>query len=129
MDNEDLSAGLEVDERKLTAAESKAISLPPALVEMVQGSPDLLVQLARGQLALVQDRMVRRVLQDPQATSQQFAQVHDALAKVAFGKGGAGGGGEGVSRGPQFQINILRAPKRGDGVTIDAQSVTVGEEA
>lgn len=128
MSNDDLTSNLP-EEPTLDAAEAKTISLPPALVEQIQSAPELLVQLARGQLALVQDRMVRRVLTDPNTTVGAYAQVHDALAKVAFGKGGGAGGESLGGRGPSFQINILRASKKGQGVTIEAEKEVLSIDA
>lgn len=129
MDNDDLSAGLdEAEPTGLKPAEAKAISMPPALVEEIQGTPELLQALARGQLALIQDRMVRKVLSDPNATVGAYAQVHDALAKIAFGRGGgaASGAGEGAGK-PGVQINIIRAARRGDAITIEGEKVVDAE--
>jgi hypothetical protein len=61
----------------------QAIALPPALVEAVQEDPELLVSLTRGQLAVVQDRMVQKVIGDPEASVAQLATVHKALSDNA----------------------------------------------
>lgn len=110
------------DTTPLNPALDKAIAMPPALVEAIEKDPELLVQLTRGQLAIVQDRLVRRALTDPQITIAQLAAVHEALAKQASLKGGqqplAGAGG------PQVVINFIRAPGKAP-VTIEGTAVPV----
>lgn len=85
--------------KPLNPALAQAISMPPALVEAIEDDPELLVKLTRGQLAIVQDRLVKRALTDSEITLSQLAIVHEALAKQANLKGtqaqvGAGPGGQ-----------------------------------
>ena len=117
-DAADLTAGLEPI--PLPPALNAAIAMPPALVEAIEKDPELLVELTRGQLAIVQDRLVRKALGDPQVTLSQLAAVHEALTKNANLKPAAGGhGGSGV----QVTINFVRA--KGEGVTIDGKTGAV----
>jgi hypothetical protein len=93
----------------------QAISLPPALVEAVQENPELLTELTRGQLAVVQDRMVQKVLGDPAASVAMLTAVHKALSDNAQLKPQAGAVGGG---GAQVVINFIRAPGK-ETVTIE----------
>ncbi len=88
-------------------AENTAVALSPAFVTEVQDDPELLVRLTRGQLAIVQDRMVRKLLGNPDASSAQFAVVHEALSKNAkITKS------EGATSGQGFSVVInLQGPK------------------
>lgn len=81
--NDDLTSNLPVELEELPPATQHHIALSPALVEAAQEDPDLLVQLTRGQLAVVQDRMVRRVLGDPDVSVGALATVHKALSENA----------------------------------------------
>jgi hypothetical protein len=93
----------------------QAINLPPALVEAVQENPELLTQLTRGQLAVVQDRMVQRVLGDPAASVSALATVHKALsdnAQLKKNDATAAGGGT------QVVINFIRSAGK-ETLTID----------
>lgn len=67
----------------LPPAASHAIKIDPALVEAVQDEPEILTRLTRGQLMLVQDRMVRKVMGDPDASATALAVVHERLSKNA----------------------------------------------
>lgn len=69
--------------KPMNPAEAAAIAMPPALIQAIEEDPELLVRLTRGQLAIVQDRLVRRALTDPEITLSQLAVVHEALAKQA----------------------------------------------
>lgn len=119
-DAADLTAGLEPI--PLPPALNAAIAMPPALVEAIEKDPELLVELTRGQLAIVQDRLVRKALGDPEVTLSQLAAVHEALTKNANLKGSQAGV---AGAGPQVTINILRAPGKAAGVTIEGTAVTV----
>lgn len=81
--NEDLTANLPVELEELPPATKDHITLEPALVEAAQEDPEVLVGLTRGQLAVVQDRMVRKVLGDRDATVTALATVHRALSENA----------------------------------------------
>ena len=104
----------ELDE-SLNPNTQQAISLPPALVEAVQENPELLTQLTRGQLAVVQDRMVQKVLGDPQASVGALATVHKALSDNAQLKKNDAAA---TAAGTQVVINFIRAPGK-ETVTID----------
>lgn len=109
----------------LNPALSAAIAMPPALVEAIEDDPELLVKLTRGQLAIVQDRLVRRALSDPEITLGQLAVVHEALAKQANLKAaqqaGAGAGG------PQIVINFVRAADK-EKVVIEGSGTVIATE-
>ena len=113
------------DALELEAVDPTALSkvaMPPALVEAIQNDPELLVALARGQLSLVQDRMVRKVLNDPHATAAAMAVVHERLSKIARVDGGAAPAGHGGSA--QVVINIIRR-SGSKGLTIEGQATKV----
>jgi len=100
------------------------VSLPPALVQQCQDDPEALVKLSRGQLAIVQDRMVRMVLGNPEATVGQYAAVHERLSKnsrIETVQPAAGGG-------QQVVINIIRGEGR-PAVTIEGQSTKVADDS
>lgn len=99
-------------------ARSKPLSLPPALVEAVQDDPELAVGLARSQLLLVQDKMVQKLLDDPEATVSQYAVVHERLQKTARIEPEKNQGG---GSGNQITINFIRSDGR-EKVVIDAGS-------
>jgi hypothetical protein len=96
------------------------IKVPPQLVEACQGDPELLVALARGQLALVQDRLVRKVLNDPEASVGQMAAVHERLSKIARVENA----GQQSNAGQQVTINIIRGEGR-PAVTIEGTAQKV----
>ena len=84
---------------QLDPATKQHLALPPALVEAVQDDPELLVQLTRGQLAVIQDKMVQKVISDPDVSVGALATVHERLSKNARMEKGeivAGGGGAAV---------------------------------
>lgn len=112
-------------EQPLTPAMAEAIKMPPALVQAIQEDPELLVELTRGQLALVQDRMIRKALADPEISLAQLAVVHERLSKNARlePKEGAPGAGAGA---PKVVINIIRGSGR-PGVTIEGTAAVVAE--
>lgn len=95
--NEDLTSNLPAELEELPPATQHHIAMAPALVEAAQEDPEVLTKLTRGQLAVVQDRMVRKVLGDSEATIGQLATVHKALSdnaqlkQAAAAVGGAGG--------------------------------------
>lgn len=105
-----------------TVAELAPIEVPPALIEACQDEPELLTMLARGQLALVQQRMVQKILNHPDASIGQFVAVHERLAKIAKIEGNqAQGPGSGAQ---QVVINIIRAPGK-EQVTIEGEAKRV----
>ena len=81
------------------------INMPPALVEACQKDPELLTELTRGQLAVVQDRMVQMALSNPEVTLSQLAAVHDALTKNAQLKKAEAGAG--VMAGQKVVVNFI----------------------
>lgn len=120
--SDDLSEGVELpaesDAFGMSAAEAHAVALSPKLVELCQDDPELLQRLARGQLAIVQDRLVRKVLNNPDVTPAQLAIVHERLSKISRVEGtppAAGGAGQ------QVTINIIRAPGK-DQVVIEGEA-------
>lgn len=106
-------------EEQLNPNTEQAISLPPALVEAVQENPELLTELTRGQLAVVQDRMVQRVLKDPQASIAQLATVHKALSDNAHLKKAETVGPTG---GTQVVINFIREARSNEKVVIQGET-------
>jgi hypothetical protein len=106
-----------------TPAELASVELHPATVQKVQESPEELARIARGQLAIVQDRMVRKVLANPDATIGQYVTVHERLAKVARIEGNQQAPASG---GQQVVINIIRAAGR-ERVTIEGEAKRVEE--
>lgn len=103
----------------LPVALDKTIAMPPALVEAIEKDPDLLVALTRGQLAIVQDRLVRKALTDPEISLGQLAMVHEALTKNAALKNPQPSPIAGGAGGAKVVINIMRAPGR-EAVTIES---------
>lgn len=71
------------DEPRLPVATEKALEVPPALVQAVQEDPSILVELSRSQLLVVQDLMVRRLIDTPDASISAHAAVHEAIRKNA----------------------------------------------
>ncbi len=111
-------------EKVLPAAIAKALDMPPALVQAIQKEPELLVALTRGQLAIVQDRMIRMALADPTITLGQLAVVHERLSKNAkLEQTAAPAQGAGA---PQVVINIIRGGGR-PGVVIEGTATPVPE--
>ncbi len=93
-------ADLPVEHLAPTVAELAPIEVPPQLIEACQNDPELLTMLARGQLALVQHRMVHKILNNPDVSVGQFVAVHERLAKIAKVEGpdkSAQGAGPGFS--------------------------------
>lgn len=110
---------------QIPPAVDKHVSVPPQLVEAVQEDPELLVKLTRSQMAVVQDRMVRRVLEDADVSLSALAAVHERLSKGARieAKEQAQGAG-----GAQVVINFHRHSGR-DTVTIEGSSTEVKDAA
>lgn len=71
------------DEPRLPATIEKSIKIPPALVEACAEDPELLTKLSRSQLAVVQDLMVRRLIDNPETSLALHATVHAQLSKNA----------------------------------------------
>lgn len=107
----------------LNPAEAKPLELAPALIEAVQEDPELLVHITRSQLAVVQDRMVKKLLENKDASMAQYAAVHEQLSKNARIKEAPAGAG-GQSGGTQVVINFIRAPGH-EKVVIEGQSTVV----
>jgi hypothetical protein len=100
------------DHKPLTPAEAQHTALHPALVEAARDDPDLLVKISRAQLAVVQDRMVNKLLDNPEASAAQYALVHERLSKNAQlePKNGAGQQGTGFSIVINVQPPAVTAP-------------------
>lgn len=107
----------------LNAALAKSLLMPPALVEAIQDDPDLLVKLTRGQLAVVQDRLVRRALTDPDISIAQLATIHEALARAANVKGIQPAAQATAAQ--SVVIQIIRSPAKGEGLTIEGKATQV----
>lgn len=90
---------------EINPALAAAISMPPALVQALEKDPELLVELTRGQLAIVQQRLVQKALTDPEITLGQLATVHEALVKNAHLKGNQQG--QGMPVGAQIIVNFI----------------------
>jgi len=82
------------------------INMHPALVEACQKDPELLTELTRGQLAVVQDKMVQMALSNSEITLSQLAAVHDALTKNANLKKGDAAG-VGIGAGQPLVVNFI----------------------
>lgn len=108
----------ELELEPLNPNTQQAIHMPPALVEAVQESPELLTQLTRGQLAVVQDRMVQKVLGDPTASVSALVTVHKALSDNAQLKKTEAGTG---AAGAQVVINFIRSAGK-ETLTIDNET-------
>lgn len=103
-------------------AVAKPLQLPPAAIEAIATEPERLVELTRSQLAIVQDRMVRKILMDPSASIGQFAAVHERLSKNANLTPQHAIGGS-----AQVTINFIRAGKESVTIEAAAQRVEVPE--
>lgn len=119
--NDELSANLPAELEQLPEATRHHIAMEPALVEAVQENPELLAQLTRGQLAVVQDRLVTRVLNNPDSSIAQLAQVHAALSSNAQLKPAAGASAGGSA---QVVINFMIGGKK-EPLVIDGQTGNV----
>lgn len=110
---------------KLTPSQeliNQSLTLHPAIVEACTDDPDALVELTRAQLAVVQDRMVKRALQNVDTSIAQLATVHERLSKNAqIEKHPTGPAG---AMGAQVIINFIRSPGR-ESVTIEGTAAKV----
>lgn len=105
----------------VSPAAAQKIAISPQLVELCQKNPEILVELARGQLAIVQDRLVRMAIANPEATVSQLAAVHEQLSKIAR----VGGKEQGVGGGQQqVVINIIRGAGK-EKVVIEGEATRV----
>lgn len=88
----------------ITPTHEHYIDVPPQLVDAVREDPEVLAQLSRAQLLLVQHKLAKKFLYDDNATVAQGTAVAEVLRKTANlePKGGAGGAGSGFS----ITINI-----------------------
>lgn len=73
----------ELPTETLDLATESHIHMPPALVQAAQEDPEVLVKLTRGQLAVVQDRMVQKVLTEADTSLSALATVHERLSRNA----------------------------------------------
>ncbi len=100
------------------------IAVPPQLVEAVQTDPEVLAQLSRAQLILVQDKLTRQYLRSGDASIAQGTAVAEILRKTANlePKQTTSQGGNGFS----ITINI---PQVGDvkGTTIEARATALND--
>ncbi len=101
---------------------ARLLNLPPAALEEISENPDALSQLSRVQLALVQEKLTRQYLDNPEASVAQGTAVHEALRKVSNLEGAnakpTGGAGPSVV----FNFNVAKPPA----VTVtDDNTVTI----
>ena len=79
----------------------KQLALSPAYLEAIADNPDELVKLTRVQLAMVNYKMVSKLLGNQESTPSQYVAVSDQLRKtVSLNNATDGGVGAG------FSINI-----------------------
>lgn len=85
------------DDTTKNPALARLLNLPPAALEEISENPDALSKLSRVQLAMVQEKLARQYLDNPDASVAQGTAVHEALRKVSNLEpkqaGGAVGGG------------------------------------
>lgn len=85
-------------------AKKTHIAVAPQLIDAVREDPEILAKLSRAQLTMVQDKLTRQYLENPDATVAQGAAVAETLRKTANldPKEGRAGPGNGFS----ITINI-----------------------
>jgi hypothetical protein len=81
---------------------SRHLSLPPAMLEAIGEDPEVLVNLSRVQLALVNDRMVKKLMATPDPSPNQFTAVSEQLRKTATMTGASVD-----TKGTGFSVNIV----------------------
>lgn len=109
----------------ITPTHEHYIDVPPQLVDAVREDPEVLAQLSRAQLLLVQHKLTRQYLYSDSATVAQGTAVAEVLRKTANlePKGGAGGGaGSGFS----ITINIPQVGQAA-GHVIEAKAAVLAE--
>lgn len=104
-------------------AKNSFIELHAKLVDAVREDPEVLVQLSRAQLTLVQDKLTRQYLNASDPTIAQGTAVAEALRKTANldPKQAAGGSGGG------FSINIV-IPGSDKSVTVEGTAEKIVDE-
>lgn len=89
------------DDTTKNPALARLLNLPPAALEEISENPDALSKLSRVQLAMVQEKLARQYLDNPDASVAQGTAVHEALRKVSNLEprqaGGPAGGGFSVT--------------------------------
>jgi hypothetical protein len=101
-----------------SVAELAHIAMPPALIDAAREDPDIIVQAARAQAMLVQDRMVQKLIHNPEASIGQYVAVHERLTKTAK----IDAAQPAQSAGQQVVINIIRMAQGKESVTIEGQA-------
>ncbi len=112
------------DDTPKNPALARLLNLPPAALEEISENPDALSKLSRVQLAMVQEKLARQYLDNPDASVAQGTAVHEALRKVSNLEGNnarpAGSTGPSVV----FNFNVAKLPAvavtEDNIVTIDA---------
>lgn len=107
----------------ITPTHEHYIDVPPQLVDAVREDPEVLAQLSRAQLLLVQHKLTRQYLYSDSATVAQGTAVAEVLRKTAaLDPKETRGGPTGAS--VVFNFNVAKPPAQIDvtetGVTIDA---------
>ena len=104
-------------------AKKTHIAVAPQLIDAVRDDPEILAKLSRAQLTMVQDKLTRQYLENPDATVAQGTAVAETLRKTANldpKEGRAGPVGASVV----FNFNVSKPPAAIDvtdkGITIDA---------
>jgi hypothetical protein len=83
-------------------AVNRQLSLPPAMLEAIGEDPEVLVSLSRVQLAMVNDRMVKKLMANPDPSPNQFTAVSEQLRKTATLTGA-----NAEVKGTGFSVNIV----------------------
>jgi hypothetical protein len=83
-------------------AKNRQLMLPPAMLEAIREDPEVLVGLSRVQLAMVNDRMVKKLMSTPDPSHSQFTAVSEQLRKTATMTGASVD-----AKGTGFSVNIV----------------------
>lgn len=100
-------------------AKKAIVAVPPQLVDAVRTDPELLAQLSRAQLMLVQDKLTRDYLKNVEAPVSQGVAVADVIRKTANLEPKQGTG-PGAGNGFSITIN-LPAVGQAQATTIEAK--------
>jgi len=111
------------DDTTKNPALARLLNLPPAALEEISENPDALSKLSRVQLAMVQEKLARQYLDNPDASVAQGTAVHEALRKVSNLEPK-----QGTGNGAGFSITI-NFPSTSGVVSGSEQKVIEGELA
>lgn len=96
----------------------RQLALPPAVLEAISDDPEILMQLSRVQLAVVNDRMVKKLLATPDPSHAQYTAVSEQLRKTATLQSNANG-----TAGTGFSVNIVINPESTPAKVVSGESV------